>query len=74
MWYLQWIIDPSRDRITDASERLVRHADVADSLTAGQVAYAVASTYGVPVHVWQEGHDEYGYDVLPSGALVVTSV
>lgn len=72
MWYLQWLQDPSRERITDASEMLLMHADVRDSATAGRVAYALASTYDVPVHVWQEGNESVGYDVLPTGQLVVT--
>ena len=62
MWYLQWL---------DSAEALM-HADVADSATAGRVAYAIASTYDVPVHVWQQGRDDFGYDILPSGQLVVT--
>lgn len=72
MWYLQWVVDPSRERITDASETLLMHADVADSYTAGRVAYALASTYDVPVHVWTDAYS-FGYDLLPDGALLVTS-
>lgn len=63
MWAIQY---------TDHNET-VRHADVADSVTCGQVAYALAFAGYAPVTMWRTDYaerwlyvmDAYGRTTIP---------